>query len=522
MEFVSLNHYKKYQRIELREMKNLYDTISNQQSGNAADNPTCIQAVKRFSQVKIKITLMKKLIFLFSFFISVNPVFSQSENFETMLQKIAAEKDDNTRIDLIVDLFLSTYDSNPVLDMQNAQKLLLQSQKNKDRIAEVMALTEIGYDYRSFNIPKSMEYNLKATALAQETGNEKLIGYPKINLAHNYKDLADYPKAISLYMSAAESASKLKDYIVQAWAFQNLGQVYNEMNKIDSALMYAQKDYELCMRIHLYNDLGFTLKNLGSIQGKMGNSSLAISYFNMAIQEGLKTISSKILNWAYTAEAQYFHDINQNDSSVVYAKKAIDVVQHTAFSNYSIKPSKLLLDIYRNNNIDSAFKYSEMYRIANDSLFSAKTIQQTQLMTFEDELRQRELTTERLKVEEQRKQNIQYVLIALGIISFSILFLLLSRSFITNAKLIEFLGVLALLIVFEFVNLLLHPFLERVTNHTPVFMLSALVCIAALLIPLHHRVEKWSTAKLVEKNKKIRLADAKKTIAKLEGKADIV
>jgi hypothetical protein len=207
---------------------------------------------------------------------------------------------------------------------------------------------------------------------------------------------------------------------------------------------------------------------------------------------------------------------------VVYAKKAIDVVQHTAFSNYSIKPSKLLLDIYRNNNIDSAFKYSEMYRMANDSLFSAKTIQQTQLMTFEDELRQRELTTERLKAEEQRKQNIQYVLIALGIVTFSILFLLLSRSFITNAKLIEFLGVLALLIVFEFVNLLLHPFLERVTNHTPVFMLSALVCIAALLIPLHHRVEKWSTAKLVEKNKKIRLADAKKTIAKLEGKADIV
>jgi DMSO/TMAO reductase YedYZ heme-binding membrane subunit len=139
-------------------------------------------------------------------------------------------------------------------------------------------------------------------------------------------------------------------------------------------------------------------------------------------------------------------------------------------------------------------------------------------MTFEDDLRQQELASEKIKAEEQRKQNIQYVLIALGIITFIILFLLLSRSFITNTKLIEFLGVLALLVVFEFLNLLLHPFLERVTNHTPLLMLLALVCIASLLVPLHHRAEKWSTAKLVEKNKKIRLANAKKTIELLEEK----
>ena len=74
--------------------------------------------------------------------------------------------------------------------------------------------------------------------------------------------------------------------------------------------------------------------------------------------------------------------------------------------------------------------------------------------------------------------------------------------------------------VFEFLNLLLHPFLERITHHTPVFMLLGLVCIAALLVPLHHRLEKWTTNKLVEKNKAIRLANAKKTIEHLEGEAD--
>jgi hypothetical protein len=66
--------------------------------------------------------------------------------------------------------------------------------------------------------------------------------------------------------------------------------------------------------------------------------------------------------------------------------------------------------------------------------------------------------------------------------------------------------------------LIIHPFLERITHHNPFFMLLILVGIAALLVPLHHRIEHWATAKLIEKNRQIRLAIAKKTIEKLEDK----
>jgi hypothetical protein len=137
-------------------------------------------------------------------------------------------------------------------------------------------------------------------------------------------------------------------------------------------------------------------------------------------------------------------------------------------------------------------------------------------MTFDEDLRQQELAADKLKASDERKQNIQYALIALGITILLSLYLLLSRSFITNTKMIEFFGVISLLIVFEFLNLLLHPFLEKVTHHSPVLMLLALVCIAALLVPLHHKAEKWATHKLIEKNKKVRLAAAKKTIRQLE------
>jgi hypothetical protein len=54
------------------------------------------------------------------------------------------------------------------------------------------------------------------------------------------------------------------------------------------------------------------------------------------------------------------------------------------------------------------------------------------------------------------------------------------------------------------------------TNDSPALMLLGLVAIAALIVPFHHRLEKWTTKKLVEKNKAIRLANAKKVIEDLE------
>jgi hypothetical protein len=43
-------------------------------------------------------------------------------------------------------------------------------------------------------------------------------------------------------------------------------------------------------------------------------------------------------------------------------------------------------------------------------------------------------------------------------------------------------------------------------------MFLILIFIAALIVPTHHRLERWMIDRLVQKNKMIRLAEAKKTI----------
>jgi tetratricopeptide (TPR) repeat protein len=457
---------------------------------------------------------VKKLVFFFSFSVISTICPAQTDSIGRLIQQITSEKNADRRIDLINTLFM-TADVDPVIDLKTAQLLLIESQKTNDKFGIALAYSQIGYDFRAFgNTAKSLEFFLKSDSVAGETGNKRLIAYVRLSLAHHYKDRADFPQALSYYNFAAKTATDLNDHLLQLWSFSSLSQVYLALNNFDSALTFAQRGYEL--RSFDASFLPVLLQQLGIVHAKLKNHELALSYFSLALKEATRLKSPRWLNETHIAVAEYYHKLGLDDSSVVYARKAISDVENTAFSTKLIKPAKFLLEIYENTNSDSAIKYFKMYRAANDSLFSIRSIQQIQSMRVEDELRQKELAAEKKKKDNERVINIQYAAIGAALILFILLFLLASRSIIVNEKWISFLGILGLLIIFEFINLLFHPFIAGITNHSPVLMLLILVGIAALLIPAHHRLEHWIKHKMVEKNKRIRLAAAKRTIEKLE------
>ena len=469
---------------------------------------------------------MKKLIGLAIFLLitiqfsvaqSAKVDFSQKPpNLDSLLPKIKAEKNDSARYYLAMSA-LTISETNPVEDMHNSEIILLHGQKNNDLVCQVLGYCCLCYDYIAFgNKVKSLEFGIKANQTAEKSNNDRLKTFAKAMLALTYLTMGDFAKAESYNKAAMEAGSKYETDIISVCAVNDMGTIYLAMGKIDSALVYTQKAYEMAIKSGINYWLTSTYLQFGSIHAAMKNSSLALNYWNLALNEANRIGSPKFVSTAYNAIAQFYYASNQSDSAKLYATRAISSVNNTAFYTLNVDPAKLLLNIYRNSNVDSAFKYSEIYRTANDSLFNIRTLQQAQLMAVEEEARLAELKYEEEKSDEARKTNLEYTFIAIGIVSFFMIFLVFSRSYITNPKIIEFLSVIALLIVFEFFNLLIHPLLEKVTHHSPVLMLLALVGLAALLIPLHHKLEHWAVHKLIEKNKQSRLEAAKKTIEQLE------
>lgn len=449
--------------------------------------------------------------------IGIGRMQAKADPIDTLLQKIATEKDMDRKFDLIFDLFSPDFESDPYLIIATGNQLVDIGEENDDGMSVSAGNSLLGHGYRLLGNPtRGLTYHHEAVKVAEKLGHESLIGFVDNQLANIYKDRNDLSKAISVYREAFKHAEKGKNERLKVWPLMNMGVSYLNAGNPDSARILLQLAYSQCVLLNYDNLYAYLLTNLGAVESKLGNDALAASYLHMALKEALQTESMRYINQANTALSEHYCGKGVSDSCTYYARKAIAAVDKTVFFYLSQKAAWMLTVYYDQKNCDSTLKYARLYKTTNDSLNNAKAIQQIQVLTLEEELRQKEAREELENEKEMRRQNIQYAGLALGIVLLVSLWLMLSRSMLISARWIHFFSVIALLLVFEFLNLVLHPFLGKITHHTPVLMLLGLVCVGALLVPLHHRIEKLAIEKLTTKNTEIRLARARKTIEELE------
>ena len=290
--------------------------------------------------------------------------------------------------------------------LEVGQKLAKLAQKTKDPITESISWGFFGQGYRlSGDYTKGLECHHKAVALAEKTGNKSLIAITKNQMAHIYKDRDENEKALRLYHEALASAREGKNSEAAIWPMMNLGAIYLALNQLDTALLYSMESYNRCIAINLQRNMPYILSNIASTYSKMGNNTLALSYYHKALSSAIESQSARYMNQTYTALAEHYQRTGHEDSTLYYAKKAITETQNTLFTFLSIKPAKLLTDIYENSNADSTLKYLKIYRAANDSLFSTRNEQQLQMMTFEEDQRQIELEKEKINYRNKIKMN---------------------------------------------------------------------------------------------------------------------
>ncbi len=204
--------------------------------------------------------------------------------------------------------------------------------------------------------------------------------------------------------------------------------------------------------------------------------------------------------------------------ALAWARKGFSTTEEVRQPALMIRSTTALSDAFAANcMIDSALVYSKLAHAWRDSLTALQNRSQLQNQLFSQELKDREDAKAREEAREERSHNIQFGIIALIVITLGIFLLVFSRTAVMGAKTIKNLSLIALLLFFEFINLLVHPFLGELTHHSPLLLLLCMAAIAGLLIPLHHRMEKLITNMLVSKNNRVRLEAARRTIEELEG-----
>ena len=471
---------------------------------------------------------MKKIIAFLCFVIITmftgKTVFAQNNNPDSAKAALAGYTNPIERFSATIN-YLETIDSRAGNNIDSAIciDLLQIAQQLKNDSLLATSYNWIGYNFfqNKGDNTAALEYFFKALPFAEKFNDKRRISSLYFDIGSVYYSLKNIDEFFTFTKKGGENlpdkTSPKYDYMLVQYQ-RNMGIAYMEKNQLDSALSYAQAAVQTSERLQLSTFQLQALHLLGTINAKMNENELADVYFKKALKLA-DSIKSEIRKMGFFQRyIPFLMKNNRTEEAKVQAEKLWVLSGKTQNLNFKLVATGYKKDLFdKLNNTDSAYYYSKVESTIRELIFNQNNQNTIQALAFKEQLRIIEDKAKKSEEAHQRKQNIQYALIAFGILSFIILFLLLSRQLITNTKVIQFLGVVALLVVFEFLNLLLHPFLERITNHSPVLMLLALVCIAALLVPLHHKVEKWATAKLVEKNKKIRLAAAKKTIEQLGG-----
>jgi tetratricopeptide (TPR) repeat protein len=374
----------------------------------------------------------------------------------------------------------------------------------------------VGYTFRQGNDQgQSLEYDYKGLAYAQRGGVPDQIGWAEKEIGILFKMLGQYREAIT-WLKRGET--KIKRIAEVNRVLCHLSEAYSGLGMLDSALFYAQRSNVITSAAN--DPYGYARSQL-----TIGKAYAAKSERDMAELFLKKTVAvcdsfnlGLVMPAALVGLGRERLALKDAAGAITLGTRALEVAKRTANLPASLEATDLLEKAYHAAlKPDSAYLSLKQHSLLQDSLVNAEALSKVENMRFGQQLKEKEEAVALAEEATARSRNIQFGIIALIVITLGIFLLVFSRTAVVGAKAIKNLSLIALLLFFEFINLLLHPFLDRITNHSPILMLLAMAAIAGLLIPLHHRMEKLITNMLVSKNNRVRLEAARRTIEELEG-----
>lgn len=444
---------------------------------------------------------MKSKLILILLLLASLDVQGQQLSIDSIKYYLQHEKEDTTKIYLLGNLS-DAYENTPDSSLWYAKQQQLMIAKYKGKLPgriPIIGLNTIAWAlWRVGNYPEAKAAFLKELKLSEKANDSLGMIWSYNGIGVIYRNEGSFKQAITSFRKS-NSYLRSKNDLHYYYNIGEMGKCYEQLNQLDSALKYTQETYEALIRIDTAYNNGGIYTNLGTIQSKMGNNGLATEWFKLGIQTSLKAGDVRTTARTYYEIAQHFQRNNLIDSAIYYANKALKINQKQGFLIQILATSSLLTELYNaKKNIDSAFKYQSLSVATQNKMFNREKINRLQMLEFNEKLRQQELESMRLKAHEDTIHNLQLLAIAIFILTFFSAFLILSKRKV-NPRAIEFMGLLALLLVFEFVALLLHPVIQQVTNDSPVLMMLVLVLIAIALVPLHHALENWVKKRLAAK-----------------------
>jgi tetratricopeptide (TPR) repeat protein len=374
----------------------------------------------------------------------------------------------------------------------------------------------VSYSCKESDPGKGLEYMHKGLEHAERSGRPGLIGWVEKEIGVLYKQMGQFREAIN-WMKRAEA--HVKGWVEVNRTHCHLSEAYEAIGLLDSAMFHAQASNIVTSAAMDPYGYARSQQVLGKAYAAKNELDMAELFFRKAVAVCDSFGVVRVMPVALVGAAHVRLSAGDPNAAVRLGQRALAVAERSENLPSSIEATDLLERAYHAaGKPDSAYLILKLHAALQDSLVNAEKLSKVENMRFGQQLKEKEEEQALIEAQQERSRNIQFGIIALIVITLGIFLLVFSRTAVVGARAIKNLSLIALLLFFEFINLLVHPFLGELTHHSPILMLLCMAAIAGLLIPLHHRMEKLITNMLVSKNNRVRLEAARRTIEELEAR----
>ena len=187
--------------------------------------------------------------------------------------------------------------------------------------------------------------------------------------------------------------------------YHNLGEVYENLNVLDSAMYFARIIDANCRELNIPIEVSYANAIMGRIEKKRKNFAQALQYSKFAMNFSNKFGNPFLESEQAVDLAGVFHTMNQPDSAIFYAEKALNGGKKFKNLVLTASAAKLLAQIYEHQNPSKAITYLKILNAANDSLYTATRIIQTQNVVNAIQQRERDLKETKKDYDNSTRQN---------------------------------------------------------------------------------------------------------------------
>jgi hypothetical protein len=265
---------------------------------------------------------------------------------------------------------------------------------------------------------------------------------------------------------------------------------YIEANQIKALFDFYHTEYPQELgRLSSENPaLYFRLKAFFCEEGNSCDS--ALYFFNKA-EEIIQHDPNKILQSNfYNRFGEFLLRQNQESGAIEKFTKSLELAGAANYFEYMLNAAKQLENICAGNgDYKNAYLYSTLNKVLNDSLNNMSKKDQMLIMEIDHESRQREIAAEQEKQSTTRRHYLQYSAITIGILTVFVILIMLG-SLRVPEWIIRMLGFFSFIFLFEFIILIADHKIHEITHGEPWKVLLIKIFLIAILLPLHHSIEK--------------------------------